>query len=168
MINWFALIKRLTPYMVSGSILWRYISKSVLGGHYSIPRGCPVLSMGLKRHFMLKSDRGYLDGEETVLVSQPRHRLCTLNRGCVRLGNPNLDFQNLNPDFPIEREIRKRFSPPRNPSSGWNSIKKSKSGFFPFYRSIGKSEKGFAKLFSWTASGLLFANYASAGKTGCS
>ena len=74
------------------------------------------------------------------------------NRGCVRLGNPDLDFQNLNPDFPIEREIRKRISPPRNPSSGWISIKKSKSGFhgFPFYRSIGKSEKGFAKLFSWT------------------
>ena len=70
--------------------------------------------------------------------------------GCVRLGNPDLDFENLNPDFPIEREIRKRISPPRNPSSGWISIKKSKSGFFgfPFYRSIGKSEKGFAKLFS--------------------
>ena len=73
--------------------------------------------------------------------------------GCVRLGNPDLDFQNLNPDFPIEREIRKRISAPRNPSSGWISIKKSKSGFFgfPFCRSIGKSEKGFAKLFSWTA-----------------
>ena len=56
-------------------------------------------------------------------------------------------------DFAIEREIRKQISPPRNPSSGWISIKKSKSGFhgFPFYRSIGKSEKGFAKLFSWTA-----------------
>ena len=56
-------------------------------------------------------------------------------------------------DFAIEREIRKRISPPRNPSSGWISIKKSKSGFhgFPFYRSIGKSEKGFAKLFSSTA-----------------
>ena len=69
--------------------------------------------------------------------------------GCVRLGNPDLDFQNLNLDFPIEREIRKRISPPRNPSSGWISIKKSKSGFFgfPFCRSIGKSEKGFAKLF---------------------
>ena len=75
------------------------------------------------------------------------------HEGCVRLGNPDLDFQNLNPDFPIEREIRKRISPPRNPSSGWISIKKSKSGFhgFPFYRSIGKSENGFAKLFSWTA-----------------
>ena len=70
--------------------------------------------------------------------------------GCVRLGNPDLDFQNLNPDFPIEREIRKRISPPRNPSSRWISIKKPKSGFFgfPFYRSIGKSQKGFAKLFS--------------------
>ena len=74
------------------------------------------------------------------------------DHGCVRLGNPDLDFENLNPDFLIEREIRKRISPPRNPSSGWISIKKSKSGFhgFPFYRSIGKSEKGFAKLFSWT------------------
>ena len=63
----------------------------------------------------------------------------TSNIGCVRLGNTDVDF-----------EIR--ISPPRNPSSGWISIKKSKSGFhgFPFYRSIGKSEKGFAKLFSWT------------------
>ena len=72
--------------------------------------------------------------------------------GCVRLGNPDLDFENLNPHFPVEREIRKRISPPKNPSSGWISIKKCKSGYhgFPFYRSIGKSEKGFAKLFSWT------------------
>ena len=56
-------------------------------------------------------------------------------------------------DFAIERKIRKRISPPRNPSSGWISIKKSKSGFhgFPFCRSTAKSEKGFAKLFSWTA-----------------
>ena len=58
-------------------------------------------------------------------------------------------------DFEIEREIRvirKRISPARNPFSGWISIRKSKSGFhrFPFYRSIGKSEKGFAKLFSST------------------
>ena len=53
-------------------------------------------------------------------------------------------------DFVIESEIRKRILPPRNPFSGWISIKKSKSGFhgFPFHRSIGKSEKGFAKLFS--------------------
>ena len=95
---------------------------------------------------MLKSDRGYLNGGETVPVSQPWHRLCALNRGCDL--NPDLDFENLHPDFPIEREIRKRISPPRNPSSGWISIKKSKSGLFgfPFYRSIRKSE-----LFSWTA-----------------
>ena len=55
-----------------------------------------------------------------------------------------------NPDFAIEREIRKRISPPRNQSSGWISIKKSKSGFhgFPFYCSMGKSEKIFAELFS--------------------
>ena len=55
--------------------------------------------------------------------------------------------------FWFEREIRKRISPPRNPSPEWISIKKSKSGFhgFRFYRSIGKSKKGFAKLLSWTA-----------------
>ena len=55
-------------------------------------------------------------------------------------------------DFAIEREIRKQASPPRNPSSWWISITKSKSGFhgFAFYRSIEKSEKEFAKLFSWT------------------
>ena len=88
------------------------------------------------------------------------------NLGCVRLGNPDLDFQNLNLDFPIEREIRKRISPPRNPSSRWISIKKSKSRFF-----------GFAFLsFDWEIrkricktvlvnSGLLFTNYACACKT---
>ena len=83
------------------------------------------------------------------------------NPGCVRLGNPDLDFQTLNPDFPIEREIRKRISPPRNPSSGWISIKKSKSGFhgFPFYRSIGKSETILVN------SDLLFAKYACACKS---
>ena len=83
------------------------------------------------------------------------------NPVCVRLGNPDLDFQNLNPDFPIEREIRKRISPPRNSSAGWISIKKSKSGFhgFPFYRSIEKSETILVN------SGLLFAKYACACKS---
>ena len=68
------------------------------------------------------------------------------------IGKSGFRFQSLNPVFSIEREIWKRISPPRNPSSGWISIKESKSGFhgFPFYRSIGKYEKGFAKLFSWT------------------
>ena len=65
MINWFTLIKKLMQtsiVIVSGSIInastvhlngiwhliWRYISKPVLGGHpvlsghYSIPRGCPL------------------------------------------------------------------------------------------------------------------------------
>ena len=65
MINWFTLIKKLMQtyiVIVSGSILnvstvhlngiwhliWRYLSKPVLGGHpvlsghYSIPRGCPL------------------------------------------------------------------------------------------------------------------------------
>ena len=51
-------------------------------------------------------------------------------------------------DFANEHEIRKRISPPRNLSSGWISIKKSKCGFqgFPFYRSMGNP-----KLFSSTA-----------------
>ena len=48
------------------------------------------------------------------------------------------DFQNLNPDFPIEPEIRKRISPQggfqlRNPNPDFLD--------FPFCRSIGKSEK---------------------------
>ena len=54
------------------------------------------------------------------------------------MGNPDLDFEIGISDFAIEREIRKQISLPRNPSSWWVSIKKSKSGFhgFPFYRSI--------------------------------
>ena len=59
MINWFTLIKKLMQtyiVIVSGSILnvstvhlngiwhliWRYLSKPVLSGHYSVPRGCPL------------------------------------------------------------------------------------------------------------------------------
>ena len=56
----------------------------------------------------------------------------TTVQGCIWLENPDLDFENLNPDFPIEHEIRKWTSPPRNTSSGWISIKKSKSGLFGF------------------------------------
>ena len=53
----------------------------------------------------------------------------------------------------LQSNASERISPPRNPSLGWISIKKFTSGFrgFPFYRSMVKSEKGFAKLFSWTA-----------------
>ena len=53
------------------------------------------------------------------------------------------------PTFQSNETGRKQISTLRNPSLEWISIKKSKSGF-PFYRSIGKSEKGFEKLFSWT------------------
>ena len=86
--------------------------------------------------------------------------------GCVRLGNPKLDFQNINLDFPIEREIRKRISPPRNPSSGWISIKKSKSGFFgfPFLSFDWEIRKRICKTVLMN-SGLLFTNYACACKT---
>ena len=65
--------------------------------------------------------------------------------GWVRFGNPDFGFCNRtrNPktDFTFEKSVLRV-----------NLIKKSKSGFhgFPFYRLIGKSVKGFAKLFSWT------------------
>ena len=62
------------------------------------------------------------------------------NFGCVRLGNPDLDFQNPDFGFPIEREIRKRISTLRYLFLD-----------FHFYRSIGKSAKGFEKLFLRTA-----------------
>ena len=58
------------------------------------------------------------------------------------MGNPDLDFEIRISHLAIEREIRFRISPSRNPSSGQISISESKSGFhgFPPYRSIGKSE----------------------------
>ena len=48
--------------------------------------------------------------------------------GCVRLGNPGFRFSKSKSGFP-----NRRISSPRNPSSGWISIKKSKSGFFGFH-----------------------------------
>ena len=56
--------------------------------------------------------------------------------GRVRLGNLDLDFENPDFGFAIEREIRKRISGLR---------------FSFFYRLIGKSEKGFEKLSLRTA-----------------
>ena len=73
-------------------------------------------------------------------------RLRSIGEFGFRFWNPDFGFCNRtrNPktDFTSEKSV------PRV-----DSIKKSKSRFhgFPFYRSIGKSEKGFAKLFSWTA-----------------
>jgi len=69
-------------------------------------------------------------------------------------------------DFAIEREIRKRTSPPRNPSLGWMSIKKSKIriswiSFLPFDWEI---QKWICKT-ALVNNGLLFANYACACKT---
>ena len=60
--------------------------------------------------------------------------------GCVQLGNLNLDFENPDFGFAIEREIRKRISTLRYLFLN-----------FHFYRSIGKSEKGFEKLSLRTA-----------------
>ena len=66
------------------------------------------------------------------------------------MGNPDLDFDIRISGFCNRTRNPKTDFTPRNPSSGWISIEKSKSEFreFPFYRSIGKSEKGFTKLFS--------------------
>ena len=49
--------------------------------------------------------------------------------GCVRLGNLDFDVENLNPDFPIEREIRKRISPQRSPSSGGFQLRNPNPNF---------------------------------------
>ena len=71
-----------------------------------------------------------------------------LEQSPVSLGA--LDFQNLNPDFPIEHEIRKRISPPRNPPSGGFQLRIPNPDFMDFLftiPAIGKSKKGFAKLF---------------------
>ena len=98
-------------------------------------------------HKMYKWKKNYLSchGEEA--------------QGSVRLGNPDLDFQNLNLDFPIKREIRKRIS-------GWISIKKSKSGFFgfPFLSFDWEIRKRIYKTIL-VNSGLLSTNYACACKT---
>ena len=64
-------------------------------------------------------------------------------------------------DFAIERGIRKRISPPRNPSLGWMSIKKSKSRFIPLDWEI---QKRICKT-ALVNNGLLFANYAGTCKT---
>ena len=73
---------------------------------------------------------------------------CKVHQRLRSIGKSGFRFEIRILDFAIKREIRTRFSPPRNSSSRWISIKKSKCGFhgFHFYRSIGKSEKGFAKL----------------------
>ena len=78
---------------------------------------------------------------------------CKVHQRLRSIGKSGFRFEIRIMDFAIKREIRKRISPPRNSSSLWISIKKSKCGFhgFHFYRWIGKSEKGFAKLLSRTA-----------------
>ena len=69
---------------------------------------------------------------------------------CSR-SNVAFDWEIRISDFAIENRKQispiSQISPPRNPSSGWISIKKSKSGFhgFPFYRSMGKSGEGISK-----------------------
>ena len=52
--------------------------------------------------------------------------------GCVRLGNPDLDFQNLNPDFPIEGEIRKRFHLREIRSQGGFQLRNPNPDFMDF------------------------------------
>ena len=90
--------------------------------------------------------------DESEIYIYKRIQLLNNKEGCFRLGNPDLDF-----------EIRKLISPPRNPSKGWISIKKSKSRFhgFPFCWEI---RERICKAILMN-SGLLFANYACANKT---
>ena len=94
----------------------------------------------------------FLVFKDAVAISR-----CKVHQRLRSIGKSGFRFEMQISDFAIKREIRKRISPPRNSSSRWISIKKSKCGFhgFHFYRSIGKSEKGFAKLLSWTAVFLL-------------
>ena len=68
------------------------------------------------------------------------------------IGKSGFGFWNLDLGFCYRTRNPKRMSLPRNQSPGWIAMKKSESGLhgFPFYCSIGKPEKGFAKLFSWT------------------
>ena len=67
------------------------------------------------------------------------------------IGKSGFGFWNLDLGFCYRTRNPKRMSLPRNQSPGWIAMKKSESGLhgFPFYCSIGKPEKGFAKLFSW-------------------
>ena len=107
MINWFTLIKKLMQtsiVIVSGSIIntstvhlngiwhliWRYISKPVLGGHpvlsghYSIPRGCPLTTGFTVTLNMTKS--------EFMLIGSRRQKLNNL---------PSLPSLNVN-NIPIK------------------------------------------------------------------
>ena len=70
--------------------------------------------------------------DESEIYIYQRIQFLNNKEGCVRLGNLDLDFEIGISDFTIEREIRKQISLPRNPSSCWVSIKKSKSGFHDF------------------------------------
>ena len=49
---------------------------------------------------------------KVVLKNKNSNEMTPLSIGCVRLGNQDLDFENLNPALSIKREIRKRISPP--------------------------------------------------------
>ena len=81
------------------------------------------------------------------------------------MGNPDLDFQNLCPDFPIEREIRKRISPSRICPQGGFQLRNPNpdfmDSFLPFDWEI---RKRICKT-TLVNSGLLFAKYACACKT---
>ena len=78
---------------------------------------------------------------------------CTRWRKVTKVTNPISDFTFLS----TAKSGKSRIKNPFLDSLKGTHPKKSKSGFhgFRFYRPIGKSEKGFAKLFSWTAAFLL-------------
>ena len=70
--------------------------------------------------------------------------------GCVRLGNPDLDFQNLIRISQSNANSENGFHLREIRPQGGFQLGNPNPDFldFPFCRSIGKSEKGFAKLFS--------------------
>ena len=84
---------------------------------------------------------------------------CTL--GWVRLGNLDLDFEIWISDFAIEREIRKRIAPPRNPSSEWIEIRNPNPDFLDFHFTVRLE----IRKKDLQNSGLLFANYTCVCKT---
>ena len=77
------------------------------------------------------------DGERGKLSNGGRERTRELSwlelgvfLGCVSLGNLDLDFEIRILDSAIKVAIQKRISTPKNPSSGWISIKKHNSVVF--------------------------------------
>ena len=112
-----------------------------------------------------KGPESHPPNDTTVPIAERRWPATVRDLGCVRLGNPDLDFQNLNPDFPIEREILKRISPREIRPQGGFQLRNPNPNFLDFLFTVrlGNQEKDLQNCL--VNSGLLFANYACACKT---